>query len=140
MGKGERNVQGVFEATNGYRSNIRPEEIRGSLGRVLDTLYAAVRVDHKTKLFSNGLGKTLLYEILTLRRPRPFRVSISTTTNTLYDWCGIRTEEICGVVDVLVRGFDGDALAVGEIKGGGGGESGGCYASSFPVYWKVASW
>ena len=107
------------------------------MGRVLDTLYAAVRVDHKTKLFSNGLGKTLLYEILTLRRPRPFRVSISTTTNTIY---GIRTEEICGVVDVLVRGFDGDALAVGEIKGGGGGESGGCYASSFPVYWKVASW
>ena len=67
-------------------------------------------------------------------------MSISTTTNTLYDWCGIRTEEICGVVDILVRGFDGDALAVGEIKGGGGGESGGCYASSFPVYWKVASW
>ena len=74
-----------FEATYRYRSNIRPEEIRGSLGRVLDTLYAAVRVDHKTKLFSNGLGKTLLYEILTLRRPRLFRVSISTTTNTLYD-------------------------------------------------------
>lgn len=57
--KASKMYRAFFEATNGYGSNIRPEEIRGSLGRVLDTLYAAVRVNHKTKLLVLGVSGDL---------------------------------------------------------------------------------
>lgn len=88
--------------------------IKGPLGCFRSYLL----VDPYTNFFRNGAGKMLMYELLTLRVNHRFQVSVSTTTDPGYNWCGIYIEEynISGVVDVLVRDSTGKALAVAELK------------------------
>lgn len=71
-------------------------------------------------LFSNGAGKLLLYEMLTMIAPRDYAVAISTPNNSMYDWCGVYSKElnISGVVDLHLKSDDVDIL--GEIKGQSG--------------------
>ena len=87
-------------------------------------------MDHEDNLFRNGAGKTFLYELLTLQLKYPCRVSLATTNHPVHDWCGVTTnieddsggqKNVSSVVDVLVRDCtrNQEALAVGEVKGGG---------------------
>ena len=43
-------------------------------------------------------------------------VKFSTTNNSIHDWCGVRADNLSGVVDLEVEDLDIGALAVGERR------------------------
>ena len=106
-------ARAVYKAL--LHSHIRDIKIEG---RVFSFINSVFGVDSRANLFSNGAGKTLFYELLTMRPHPHFRVSIATTSDPRYDWCGVNGDK---VVDVLVRSISGDALLVGEVRGLGCG-------------------
>ena len=112
-------ARAVYKAL--LHSHIRDIKIEGPLGRVFSFINSVFGVDSRANLFSNGAGKTLFYELLTMRPHPHFRVSIATTSDPRYDWCGVNGDKLSGVVDVLVRSISGDALLVGEVRGLGCG-------------------
>lgn len=115
-------IQQAYTSFFGQKFLSKIVEVEGPLGRLFNFIQSCLLVDHKTNLFKNGAGKTFLYELLTLKPPKNYRVSIATTTDPRHDWCGVDTSVISGVVDLLVRGVQQGselALAVGEVKGDG---------------------
>ena len=105
--------------------------MKGPLRRLFNFIQTCLLMDdHGDNLFRNGAGKTFLYELLTMYPKYPCRVSIATTNHPVHDWCGVTANienasgglmNVSGVVDVLVRDCTRgqEALAVGEVKGGG---------------------
>ena len=127
MGMGNMDSVGWKKACKEYTSLFSQGDIShidrlatpllSPLARVFNFL----RLNVGRNLFTNGRGKLLLYELLTLFPGRSYQVAISTTTNPYKDWCGVYCENISGVVDLLVEDpalGKGGAKVFGEVKGG----------------------
>ena len=112
----EEGVQGVHKPLFSRRRQSHRQTSYSS-ARVFNFL----RLNVGRNLFTNGRGKLLLYELLTLFPGRSYQVAISTTTNPYKDWCGVYCENISGVVDLLVEDpalGKGGPKVFGEVKGG----------------------
>ena len=114
-------VQQAYTSFFGQKALSKVVEIQGPLGRVFNFIQSCLLWTTK-QLFSRMGGETFLYELLTLKAPKNYRVSISTTNDPRHNWCGVGTSKISGVVGLLVRCVHQGselALAVGEVKGDG---------------------
>ena len=127
MGIGDMDSVGWNKACKEYTSLFsqgdvsRRDRLATPLPSPLARVFDFLRLDVGRNLFTNGRGKLLLYELLTLFPGRSYRVAISTTTNPYKDWCGVYCDNISGVVDLLVEDpalGKGGPKVFGEVKGG----------------------
>ena len=109
-----------FFSTAKHTDPIVNLRVRGPLTRVFNLLRLVVldKYNRRKDFFTNGCGKLLSYELLTLHPTRDYHVIISTTAHPHHDWCGIYSDKISGVVDVMVRTWtENDTVVLGEVKG-----------------------